>query len=90
MPDLLLTRDDIVGLLTEVAERLGQAGQRRELVVVGGSYLSLVGLRCSTHDVNTLTALDRPMRDAVSAVAGAHGLPAGWLNSDARPRRRRA
>jgi hypothetical protein len=46
--------------------------------------MTLVGLRSSTRDVDTLTSLDRPIRDAVSAVAVAHGLPAGWLNSDAR------
>ncbi len=52
---------------------------------MGGSYLALLGLRSSTHDVDTITSLDPAMRDAVVAVAVAHGLPAGWLNSSARP-----
>ena len=72
--------------LLEVAEILGASGQdQARLIVVGGSYLALHGLRESTRDVDTITVLDEAVRSAVHEVARRRGLAPHWLNAHARP-----
>ena len=72
--------------LREVAEILGASGQAQtRLIVVGGSYLALHGLRESTRDVDTITVLDEAVRAAVQEVARRRGLAPHWLNAHARP-----
>ena len=61
--------------LLEVAEILGASGRAQtRLIVVGGSYLALHGLRESTRDVDTITVLDEAVRSAVQEVASRRGL----------------
>ena len=56
MPDILFSRQDIIDNLREVAEILGASGQAQtRLIVVGGSYMALHGLREATKDVDTIT-----------------------------------
>lgn len=82
MPDIVFSRQDIMDNLPEVAEILGASGQAQtRLIVVGGSYLALHGLRESTRDVDTITVLDEAVRSAVQEVARRRGLAPHWLNA---------
>ncbi|MGB0095576.1 MAG: DUF6036 family nucleotidyltransferase [Solirubrobacteraceae bacterium] len=85
--------EDIQQLLSALAEQLAAAGDRRELVVVGGSPLLALGIiDRPTKDVDVVALLDAGLlrkadplppellaaRDRVSRD---FGLPADWLNS---------
>ncbi len=70
-------RSALAALDRVMAER-GLPQQR--LVVVGGSYLALEGLRESTRDVDTVTRLDEQLRPAIAEVGAELGLDAAWLN----------
>jgi hypothetical protein len=78
-------RDDIVDLVTEVAEALPGDGPRRVIIVVGGSLLAWHGLRASTLDVDSIERLGDDVRRAVAAVAERHDLEVAWLNDRAAP-----
>lgn len=84
MSDRPLDASDITALLAEVASELPDAPRRR-IVVVGGALLALHGLREATRDVDSTTAVDDELRDAVGRVAARHGLAPAWLNDRARP-----
>lgn len=84
MSDQPLGREDIRSLLQEVSVELTENRERR-IVVVGGALLALYGLREATRDVDSTTAVDAEMRDAVARVAARHGLAPAWLNDRARP-----
>jgi Nucleotidyltransferase of unknown function (DUF6036) len=60
------SRQDIINNLDAVAEILAAAGHPQiRLIVVGGSYLAMHGLRDATRDIDTITALDeRSSRNA--------------------------
>ena len=86
LPDIVFSRQEIINNLREVAEILGASGQAQtRLIVVGGSYLALHGLREATRDVDTITVLDEAVRSAVHEVARRRGLTPDWLNAHARP-----
>ena len=86
MPDILFSRQDIIDNLREVAEILGASGQAQtRLIVVGGSYMALHGLREATRDVDTITVLDEAVSSAAHEVSRRRGLAPHWLNSHARP-----
>lgn len=86
MDDLLFTRTDIIANLTAVADVLAEQGdQQGTLVVVGGSFLALQGLRMSTADVDTVTRIDESLRLAIDTIAKRQGLRPDWLNDSARP-----
>lgn len=86
MPEILFSRQDIINNLGAVAEILAAAGHpQTRLIVVGGSYLALHRLRDATRDVDTITALDDAVREAVREVATRGGLATNWLNAHARP-----
>lgn len=78
-----LSREDIVALVTEVADELPTGGIRRSIVVVGGSLLAWHGLRDTTADVDSIRRLDEELAIAVARVAQRHDLPARWLNDSA-------
>jgi hypothetical protein len=82
--DQPLRREDITSLLHEVSEELS-GGPARRIVVVGGALLALHGLREATRDVDSTTAVDAELREAVARVAARHGLAPAWLNDRARP-----
>jgi len=82
--DQPLGREDIRSLLQEVSVEL-TGNRERRIVVVGGALLALHGLREATRDVDSTTAVDAELRDAVARVAARHGLAPAWLNDRARP-----
>jgi hypothetical protein len=84
VPDGLFDRDELIDNLHAVAALLvDMDAQRAVLVVVGGSYLALHGLRDTTADVDTVTKLEQSIRDAVEAVAATRDLRPDWLNDTA-------
>lgn len=86
MPDIVFSRQDILDNLLEVAEILRASGRAQaRIIVVGGSYLALHGLREATRDVDTITVLDEAVSSAVQEVAMRRGLAPHWLNAHARP-----
>lgn len=84
MSDRPLGSQDITTLLREVAAELGD-DRRRTIVIVGGALLALHGLRESTRDVDSTTAVDDQLRQAVERVASRHDLASRWLNDSAKP-----
>lgn len=84
MPEGVLNRNEIQALLAEVAERLFEAQHTQTtLVVVGGSFMAMAGLRDTTADVDTITRLTDHMRAAIEVVATDHDLRHDWLNDRA-------
>lgn len=84
MAEGVLDRPTIIGLLDEVARRLEGADHPPvELVVVGGAFMALQGLRASTADIDTISRLDGELRSVVKAVAVQRGLRPDWLNDRA-------
>jgi hypothetical protein len=57
----------------------------RELRARPRSQEALHGLREATRDVDSTTAVDAELREAVARVAARHGLAPRWLNDRARP-----
>ena len=88
MPRGVLDRDEIIDSLGDVARLLAAWLPDHEptvLVVVGGSYMALRGLRHATADVDTVTRLQVTVRDAVNVVARRRHLRPNWLNDYAQP-----
>jgi len=78
-----LGRDEIIGLLIEVADQLVDLDERPTIAVVGGSFLALRGLRAGTKDVDSVRRLDSVVKAAVEEVARRHDLDSTWLNDKA-------
>jgi len=78
-----LSRDEIVALVTEVADELLVHEPRQTIVVVGGSLLAWHGLRATTADVDSIRRLDPDVQEAVARVASRHDLAPRWLNDSA-------
>ncbi len=88
-----LEPDRILELLSALGERLALTRTSVELVVIGGSALTILGLvERPTRDVDVVALLDggelrsaRPLPDSVvearDAVAADFGVSVGWLNS---------
>ncbi len=82
----LFDRAAILDHLTELNTALAQQhAERVDLLVVGGSYLALRGLRAGTRDIDTADHLDEAAKLAIATVAQQRSLPAHWLNDWARP-----
>lgn len=82
----LFDRAAILDHLTELNTALAQQhAERVDLLVVGGSYLALRGLRAGTRDIDTADHLDVAAKLAIATVAEQRSLPAHWLNDSARP-----
>lgn len=89
----LLDPKTITSLLAALGERLELVRTRVELVVIGGSALTILGLvERPTRDVDIVALLDggalisaKPLPDAVltarDAVAADFGVEEAWLNS---------
>lgn len=78
----VLSGDDILDLLDAVADRL-EGSLRVEpatIVVVGGSFMALQGLRGGTADVDTITRIDDRLRGVIEEVAAERDLRPDWLN----------
>lgn len=78
-----LDRAAIEANLAALGDRLADEGIVARLLVVGGSYLALQGLRESTMDVDTVTRLDDTITSAIEAIADERGLDPAWLNDRA-------
>lgn len=78
----LLNRDAILAYLRELADVL-PADRQHRIVMVGGSFLALHGLREATRDVDSLERLGPELVEAAATLAARHGLPARWLNDSA-------
>jgi hypothetical protein len=83
VPEGVLGRDDIIEGLDAVAALLAQDDVHGVLVVVGGSYLALHGLRDTTADVDTITKIDEAIRRAVETVSAQLDFRVNWLNDKA-------
>ena len=80
-----LTRDDIVGLFSELSESLRSRGIRGHVYIVGGAAM-ILGFRRerTTHDVDARIENDKEaVLAAVAEVAEAHQLRPDWLNENA-------
>lgn len=89
----VLQPDTIAALLTALGERLALAQTRVELVVIGGSALTILGLvERPTRDVDVVALLDggelrsaKPLPaevvEARNAVAADFEVSEGWLNA---------
>ncbi len=80
---VVLGRTEILTHIGEVAEELTARNLVCSLIVVGGSYMALHGLRESTADVDSLTRLTEELKTIVRQVGDRHGLRATWLNDSA-------
>ena len=80
-----LNRDDIVGLLGELSEKLKDRGVRGHIYIIGGAAMVL-GFRHdgTTHDVDARIKSDKEAVLAAAAeIAKTHDLVPNWLNDDA-------
>ncbi len=81
-----LHRADIEAGLRDVADQLQRdGGAQVSIIIVGGSFMTLHGLRGSTADVDSVSQLDDRLLAAVRRVAAQRGWPEQWLNDRARP-----
>ena len=81
----VLSRDRIRELLGALDQELGRRSVVGEVGLLGGAVMCLVfQARESTKDVDAVFAPTREIRDAVRAVAHAHGVPDDWLNDAAK------
>lgn len=82
----LLGRDDIIGILSVLGERLEARGLRLEIYVVGGTAMVLAYDRERlTRDVDAVWDASEPVAAAIAEVAEERGLPRDWLNDRVRP-----
>lgn len=83
--DAPLTRDQIVLLLHELDAELTRAGQRVDMLLVGGSVMTIVfQAREQTKDIDAIFEPEAPVRAAVARIAARENLAADWLNDAAR------
>jgi len=78
-------RDDILLLLEKLARGMQRDNSLPlELIVVGGSALALLGLRKSTHDIDSLTFLPDEIQEIICDIGIQDDLGTDWLNDRAR------
>jgi hypothetical protein len=76
-----MDRDEILGLLHELGERLDQRGIRGELFLVGGAAMALAySTRQSTTDLDAIFEPKAVIYEVAKMIGDDRGLPAGWLN----------
>lgn len=78
-----MTADRIRHLLGAIADEMGD-GPPVELIVSGGAYMALHGIRESTQDIDSATALDSEIAAAAHRVSQRLGMPGHTLNSNAK------
>jgi len=82
-----LTYPEIEAYLYEVADVLGEDGESRIVVVVGGALLAYYQIRNTTTDVDSARLIDQDLAAAILEVAKRHGLDEHWLNPRGFPHR---
>ena len=84
-PRVSLTRNQIVAALERLDQRLGEAGCRASIYLVGGAVMCLVlNARETTRDVDAWFSDPRVVRAAAAGVAADLDLPEDWLNDAAK------
>ena len=82
----LLGRDDIVGLLSALGQRLDERGLRVEIYVVGGTAMVLAYDRARvTRDIDAVWDATEPVAEVIAEIAEERSLPREWLNDRVRP-----
>lgn len=77
----LLTRDDFLALLSDLADALEQRGVRGDLFVVGGAAMALAyQTRRSTRDLDAVFEPKGVVYEVARDVGVRHGLAPDWLN----------
>jgi len=80
----LFDESSIRASFVAVADRLEELDAPAGLlIVVGGSFMALHGLRDSTHDIDTVNRISASIRAAADEVARARGFEPDWLNDRA-------
>jgi hypothetical protein len=77
----MLSRDDILGLLDELADRLESQGLHGDRFLVGGAAMALAyNARRATRDLEGVFEPKQVVYHAAEQVAEEHGLAPDWLN----------
>jgi hypothetical protein len=77
----VLSRDDIVMVLGELADELQAQGVHGDLFLVGGAAMAVAySTRRATHDLDAIFEPKQAIYDAAGRVGDRHGLPNDWLN----------
>ncbi len=77
----MLSKDDILGLLNQINQRLTTRGEHAEIGLVGGAVMCLVyNTRNATKDVNAIFEPAAIVREIAAEIAADEGLAANWLN----------
>ena len=77
----MLSRDDIVMVLGELADDLEAQGIHGDLFLVGGAAMALAySTRRATRDLDAVFEPKQAVYDAAGRVGDRHGLPHDWLN----------
>jgi len=84
VPDELFDKPTIEASFAAVAAHLeAQGAEPGVLIVVGGSFMALHGLRKATRDVDTISRITKAIRAAVDAISRTRGFEPDWLNDRA-------
>ncbi|WP_112140545.1 DUF6036 family nucleotidyltransferase [Glycomyces dulcitolivorans] len=77
----LLSRDEIIELLTELGAELEAAGERADLFLVGGAAMALAyNTRRATRDLDAVFEPKQVVYAAARKVAERNGIAEDWLN----------
>ena len=77
----MLTRDDIVMVLGELADDLEARGIHGDLFLVGGAAMALAySTRRATLDLDAIFEPKQAIYDAARRIGERHDLPPDWLN----------
>jgi hypothetical protein len=77
----MLSKDDIVRLLNELADELEARGTQGDLFLVGGAAMALAySARRSTRDLDAVFEPKQVIYEVAHRVGARHGLPDDWLN----------
>lgn len=80
-----LTYYEIEAYLHEVAEALGEDGENRIVVVVGGALLAYYQIRNTTTDVDSARPIDQDLAAAIREVAKRARARRGLVESEGVP-----
>jgi hypothetical protein len=79
--DDLLSPDELLTLLTDLADDLDRNDVRGQLFIVGGAAMALAyGARRLTQDIDAVFEPTAVIYEAARRVAEARGIPEDWLN----------
>jgi hypothetical protein len=80
----LLDRELMITALTALSIELSRREHPSiDLIVIGGSYLTLLDLRYGTNDIDTIRRIDNSVKESIIAVALKLAIQENWLNDNA-------